>query len=85
MKWLSSLTNWYFSKKALPYWGLLFLDCFIVLFSGYVVYFLHLDGFSFLDKFWPMTYRLLFLLPFYIIFFQVFSYLFWNYQILFFY
>lgn len=72
MKWLSSLTNWYFSKKALPYWGLLFLDCFIVLFSGYVVYFLHLDGFSFLDKFWPMTYRLLFLLPFYIIFFRFF-------------
>ena len=69
MKWLSSLTNWYFSKKALPYWGLLFLDCLIVLFSGYVVYFVHLDGLSFLDNFWPMTYRLLFLMPFFSLFF----------------
>ena len=72
MKWLSSLTNWYFSKKALPYWGLLMLDCFIVLFSGYVVYFLHLDNLSFLKDMWPMTYRLLFLLPFFILFFRVF-------------
>jgi len=72
MKWFACLTNWYFSKKALPYWGLLFLDCLIVLFSGYVVYFLHLDGWSFLGEFWPMTVRLLFLLPFFIIFFRVF-------------
>ncbi len=72
MKWFTCLTNWYFSKKALPYWGLLFLDCLIVLFSGYVVYFLHLDGLSFLGEFWPMTVRLLFLLPFFIIFFRVF-------------
>ena len=72
MKWLSSLTNWYFSKKALPYWGLLMLDCLIVLFSGYVVYFLHLGGLSFLGKLWPMTYRLLFLLPFFILFFRLF-------------
>jgi len=72
MKWLSSLTNWYFSKKALPYWGLLLLDCLIVLFSGYVVYFLHLDSLSFLGEMWPMTYRLLFLIPFYIVFFRLF-------------
>ena len=72
MKWLSSLTNWYFSKKALPYWGLLLFDCLIVLFSGYVVYFLHLDSLAFLGEIWPMTYRLLFLLPFFIIFFRVF-------------
>jgi len=72
MKWLSSLTNWYFSKKTLPYWGLLLFDCSIVLFSGYVVYFLHLDGLSFLGELWPMTFRLLFLMPFFIIFFKIF-------------
>ena len=72
MKWLSCLTNWYFSKKALPYWGLLALDCLIVLFSGYIVYFLHLGGLSFLGELWPMTHRLLFLLPFYILFFRLF-------------
>lgn len=72
MKWISSLTNWYFSKKALPYWGLLLLDCSIVLFSGYVVYFLHLDGLSFLGEMWPMTCRLFFLIPFFIVFFRLF-------------
>ncbi|MBO7069057.1 MAG: polysaccharide biosynthesis protein [Bacteroidaceae bacterium] len=72
MRWLSSLTKWYFSKKALPYWGLLLFDCIIVLFSGYVVYFLHLDGLSFLGKLWPMTYRLLFLMPFFVLFFRLF-------------
>ncbi|MBR4644033.1 MAG: polysaccharide biosynthesis protein [Bacteroidaceae bacterium] len=72
MKWLSSLTNWYFSKKALPYWGLLFLDCFIVLFSGYVVYLLQLDGLSFLNEFWSVTFRLINLLPFFIIGFRIF-------------
>ena len=72
MKWLSSLTNWYFSKKALPYWGLLFFDCLIVLFSGYVVYFLQLDGLSFMNEFWMVTFRLLNLLPFFILGFRMF-------------
>ncbi len=72
MNWLSSITNWYFSRRALPYWGLLMLDCLIVLFSGYVVYFLHLGSLSFLDELWPMTFRLLFLLPFFVFFFRLF-------------
>lgn len=72
MNILSSLTNWYFSRKALPYWGLLLLDCLIILFSGYVVYFLFLDDLSFLRQFWPMTYRLLFCLPFFLLGFKLF-------------
>ena len=72
MKWLSSLTNWYFSRKALPYWGLLILDCLIILFSGYVVYFLHLGTLSFFGEIWPMTFRLLFLMPFFVLFFRLF-------------
>ena len=72
MKWLTSLANWYFSKHALPYWGLIMVDCLIVLFSGYVVSFLHLGGFSFLGEIWPLTYRLLFLMPFFVVFFRVF-------------
>lgn len=30
---LSSITGWYFTKKALPYWGVLMLDSLIVLFA----------------------------------------------------
>ncbi|EJW94388.1 hypothetical protein EVA_17504, partial [gut metagenome] len=22
-------TNWYFSRQALPYWGILFIDCMV--------------------------------------------------------
>ena len=56
----------------MPYWGLLLLDCLIILFSGYVVYFLFLDDLSFLRQFWPMTYRLLFCLPFFLLGFKLF-------------
>lgn len=38
MNVLNKLTRWYFSKKALPYWCVLLLDCALFVFSGYVVY-----------------------------------------------
>lgn len=40
MNIVRKISNWYFSGKALPYWGLLILDCCIVAFSGYVGYYL---------------------------------------------
>ena len=30
----SRLSTWYFSKKSLPYWGIILLDCCLILFSG---------------------------------------------------
>ena len=41
MKWhnpFSRLSVWYFSKKTLPYWGIILLDCLSLLFSGLLVY-----------------------------------------------
>ena len=32
------IANWYFTKKAVPYWGILLLDCLIVVISGLVCY-----------------------------------------------
>ena len=32
------LLNWYFSKNALPYWCIFLLDCFILILSGFVSY-----------------------------------------------
>ena len=72
MKLISSLTNWYFSRKALPYWGVLLLDCLIVMFSGYVTYLLFLDGSSVYHEFWSITNRLLLSLVFFIISFRIF-------------
>jgi FlaA1/EpsC-like NDP-sugar epimerase len=53
---IPKITNWYFSKKALPYWGVLALDCLIVMFSGYVATYLEVGGLEFAQSFWPMTY-----------------------------
>ena len=35
---ISKLTGWYFSRRALPLWGVFALDCLIVLISGMFVY-----------------------------------------------
>ena len=54
MNIVRKISNWYFSGKALPYWGLLILDCCIVAFSGYVGYYVDLGGDGFATNFWPM-------------------------------
>lgn len=55
MKYVTKLINWYFSKEALPYWGVLYLDCLIVLFSGYVGNYLEIGGLEFAQNFWKIT------------------------------
>lgn len=55
MKYVTKLINWYFSKGALPYWGVLYLDCLIVLFSGYVGNYLEIGGLEFAQNFWKIT------------------------------
>ncbi|WP_337485327.1 polysaccharide biosynthesis protein [Prevotella sp.] len=55
MRIFSRLSNWYFSKGALPYWGVLFLDCLIALFSGYVGSYLEHGGLEFAQHFWQLT------------------------------
>ena len=43
-KFLSSFTGWYFSRKALPYWAVLSLDCLIVLLSSFLGAYIELRG-----------------------------------------
>ena len=38
MKFFNKLANWYFSKKALPYWGVLLFDSMVVLCCYLLVY-----------------------------------------------
>ena len=40
MSFIHKLSDWYFSKKAFPYWGILLLDCIILFCSYVVVYFM---------------------------------------------
>ena len=52
---LSKLTGWYFSKKALPYWGVLALDCLIVLFACCVGMYIELGSAEFAHSYRSMT------------------------------
>ena len=51
LKFLSKFTEWYFSKKSLPYWGVLLLDSVIVLFSAYLGAYVEVRGLEFLQSF----------------------------------
>lgn len=55
MNFLQKLSNWYFAKGSLPYWGVLILDCLIVLFSSYIGSYLELGGLGFAINFWQIT------------------------------
>ena len=69
---IPKITNWYFSKKALPYWGVLALDCLIVMFSGYVATYLEVGGLEFAQLFWPMTNGILISMVLYAVSFRLF-------------
>ena len=38
MDFLLKLRNWYFTKRALPYWGVFLIDLFFVFISAFIVY-----------------------------------------------
>ena len=44
MKFFNKITNWYFSKKALPYWAILAMDILICYLSGILVFWLYYRG-----------------------------------------
>ena len=37
---IKNITDWYFTKKAIPYWCILLLDCFLVFINGYIALYL---------------------------------------------
>ena len=51
MRALRKLCNWYFSRKALPYWCILAMDCAIVFLSGLFVYYLQHGGMNLAQNF----------------------------------
>ena len=67
-----SISDWYFTKKSLPYWCILLLDCIIVAFSGYVGHYLNLGGIGFAGAFWQITRGLLVGIVLFIIAFRLF-------------
>ena len=53
---LQRISNWYFSKAALPYWCILVIDCTIVAASSYIGCYLSMGGDKLASLFWPLTY-----------------------------
>lgn len=66
------LCNWYFSKKALPYWWILLIDCASVYLSGLIVFYIQHGGLTLAQRFWPLTLGLLLCLGVYMVSFFVF-------------
>lgn len=66
---LQRISNWYFTKKALPHLCILLIDCAIVAFSGYIGYYIDKGGDIFVDSFWQITFGLMVgLVPFIVAF-----------------
>ena len=75
MNILQKISDWYFSRKAIPYWCILFIDCVIVLFSGLFGYYMEFGGYAFLTRFWDIVLSLLIgLVPFIIAFHTLHTY-----------
>lgn len=69
---ISSLSNWYFSKRALPFWVILILDCLIVLGADFFVYALNNGTLHTFQHFSLLLGAFCFYLLFYIIGFRLF-------------
>lgn len=69
---ISKISNWYFSRKALPYWCILILDCMIVLGADMLVYALNNGTLHTLQAFTPLTGTFCFYLLFYLVGFRLF-------------
>lgn len=59
MNLLKNISDWYFTRKALPYWCILIIDTAVVAFSGYLGYFISFGAERFITSFWPVTWGLL--------------------------
>lgn len=68
----SKIINWYFKKKSLPYWCVIFLDCLIVYGSAFVVYWVFHKGSQTQLHFYAITYVMLLYLIISIITFRLY-------------
>ncbi len=72
MKSIKDFAKWYFSRGALPYWSILLLDCFFVVFAGILAYTLHHGSVQTLGNLTPLIVTLAMFLVWFIIAFRVF-------------
>ncbi len=71
-KIFSKILDWYFTKKALPYWAVLILDCLICYISGLFVFWLLSDASFVLGHFWGISETIFVYMVFNLIGFRIF-------------
>lgn len=64
---IAKLTNWYFSRNALPYWCVLALDCLIIVLAALLSVYLTVGGSDFAGNFWHYLWAFVRFLPLFII------------------
>ena len=69
---IRGIANWYFSKKALPYWCVLAIDCSIIVFAGMLATYFIQGGNSLATHFWRHLLTWVLTLPFFIVGMRVF-------------
>lgn len=69
---ITKLSSWYFSKRALPLWCILILDCCLVLFSDLLVYMLMNGPAHTMEVIKPLSGAFFFYLIFYLLGFRMF-------------
>ena len=72
MNFFTGISDWYFSQKTLPHWGVLVLDCFIVFFACIVGRYFELEGDVLVDSFASIALGALVCVVLYAISFRVF-------------
>lgn len=65
--WIHKLTNWYFSKGALPYWCVLVLDSLAIVMAGMLAVYFCMGGSIVAFHFWKIVMMWVFVLPFFMI------------------
>lgn len=72
MIFFEKISRWYFSRKALPYWCILLMDCAIVAFSVLFSYYILNGGNNVASHFWPLCFDAVLVAVVFSIFFKIF-------------
>ncbi len=70
--WFNKLTNWYFSKKTLPYWCVLILDCTAIVTAGMIAVYFCMGGKMVAFNFWKIVLMWVCTLPLFMVGMRVF-------------
>ncbi|MCR5464288.1 MAG: polysaccharide biosynthesis protein [Bacteroidales bacterium] len=73
MKNGKDLIDWYFSKQALPYWAVLVIDCLLILFSAFMVYWAFYRIMALLASFWALFRVMIIYIAICVVFFRIFK------------